>query len=276
MSEPDSPTAGATETRRLLVVTAETISGTELHKAIAEHIEPGTTAVRLVAPALTATKLEHAMGDVDEARVAARERLDASLADLREAGINAEGEVGDSDLHQAIADALQTFPADEIVIVAHREGGSPLERAGIEESERDFKQPITELFIDATSGGDPTVAEVEEVDAGQRQADPGEADPTSGNLPPFSPRDLLGIVVAIVGTIVLVVLAASGSDDLDGLSEQSVKILIAGLMGLINLAHIVGLTLFQAGPYRGAGRKLFANISLIGTPLAIVICLILG
>jgi hypothetical protein len=123
------------------------------------------------------------------------------------------------------------------------------------------------------------VADVEHVDAGQRRADPGEEEAESRNLPPFSPRDLLGILVAIVGTIVLVVIAASGGDDLSGdsgLSSQSVQILIAGGMGLINLAHVVGLTLFQAGPYRGFGRGLFANLSLYGTPIAVVISLLLG
>ncbi len=38
---------------------------------------------------------------------------------LREAGINARGEVGDADPLQAIEDALRTFGADEIVISTH-------------------------------------------------------------------------------------------------------------------------------------------------------------
>ena len=262
------------------MVTAETITGAQLLEAIAEHIKPGTTAVRLVAPALTKTKLDHVMGDVDEARAVASERLEQSLEHLREAGIRAEGEVGDSDLHQAIADALQTFEADEILIVAHQGGGSPLERQGIEESEHDFEQPITELFVEPTSGGEPAVAEVEQIPAGQRLADSGEVDSESRNLPPFSPRDLLGIIVAIVGTITLVVIAAAGNDDLSGeaggLSSQAAQILIAGAMALINIAHVIGLTLFQAGPHRGGGRQAFALLSLIGTPTAIVVCLILG
>jgi hypothetical protein len=47
--------------------------------------------------------------------------------------------------------------------------------------------------------------------------------------------------------------------------------MIAGGMGLINLAHVVGLTLFQAGPHRGGARDFFALLSLYGTPLAIVV-----
>ena len=86
---------------------------------------------------------------------------------------------------------------------------------------------------------------------------------------------MLGIIVAIVGTVVLTALAAAGSDDLEGLSSQSIAILIAGGMALINLAHVIGLTLFRAGPYRGPARDAFARLSLIGTPIAIVACALL-
>ncbi|MGH2985415.1 MAG: hypothetical protein ACRDLO_01860 [Solirubrobacterales bacterium] len=266
-------------TFRLLVVAAEEISGGALRDAVSEHVEGRETAVRLIAPALTESGLEHAMGDVDDALAAARERLEHSAAELGRAGIEAEAAVGDADLRLAIQDALQTFDADEILIVAHRDGGPYLERRGIEEAEREFEPPITELFVERHEGGEPTVAEVEHIGPGRRRADPGEREPESRNLPPFSPRDLIGIVVAIVGTIVLVVIAASGSDDLSGaggLSSQSVQILIAGGMGLVNLAHVVGLTLFQTVSYRGLGPDFFARLSLYGTPIAIVISLLLG
>jgi hypothetical protein len=211
-------------TFRLLVVAAEEISGGALRDAVREHVEGRETAVRLIAPALTESGLEHAMGDVDDALVAARERLEH------------------------------------------------------EEAEREFEPPITELFVERHEGGEPTVAQVEHIGPGRR-AEPGEREPESRNLPPFSPRDLAGILVAIVGTIVLVVIAASGSDDLSGaggLSSQSVQILIAGGMGLVNLAHVVGLTLFQTVSYRGLGPDFFARLSLYGTPIAIVISVLLG
>jgi hypothetical protein len=267
-----------TGTFRLLVVAAEEISGGALRDAVREHVEGREAEVRLIAPALTESRIEHTMGDVDDALVAARERLEHSAAELGRAGIEAEATIGDPDLRLAIQDALQTFDADEILIVAHREGGPYLERQGIAEAERDFEPPITELFVERHGGGEPTVAEVEHVGPGQHRTAPGEREPESRNLPPFSPRDLIGIVVAIVGTIVLVVIAASGSDDLSGdggLSSQSAQILIAGGMALINLAHVVGLTLFQTVSYRGVGPDLFARLSLYGTPIAIVVSLLL-
>src|SRR6516165_1855593 len=52
----------------------------------------------------------------DTARVRANERA-AMVVDLLERrGVHAEGRVGDGDPLQAIADALATFPGDEIVI----------------------------------------------------------------------------------------------------------------------------------------------------------------
>jgi hypothetical protein len=89
----------------------------------------------------------------------------------------------------------------------------------------------------------------------------------------------------MVGTIVLVVLAAIGDDNLNaeggfgaaggGFSEQSARILIAGAFALVNLAHVVGLVFFQATGHRGFARTFFARASLYGTPLAIVVCLLL-
>ena len=77
----------------------------------------------VVCPALNAP-LRHWVSDEDGAREAAQERLDASLARLADAGVEARGEVGDGDPLQAIEDALRTFGADEVIISTHPEGRS--------------------------------------------------------------------------------------------------------------------------------------------------------
>lgn len=278
MTSPDIPRSDAPF--HLLVIAADTVTGSQLREAIAERAQSREVAVKLIAPALAGSKLEHVMGDVDEARVVAAERLERSTKELEQAGLKVDGEVGDGDLKLAIQDALQTFPADEIVIVAHRDGGDVFEAQWIEEAEREFEPAITEIYVDHPDQGEAVVAEIEKLPAGQDRADPEEEEPESRNLPPFSPRDLLGIAVAIIGTIVLVILAASGNDNLnDGdnaFSSQAAKILIAGAMALLNIAHVVGLVLFQAGPNRGRARDLFAWMSLIGTPIAIIASLILS
>src|SRR5262245_11458185 len=71
--------------------------------------------VLVVAPALN-SRLRRWASDEDRARRRAAERLRAHLEHLERRGVHAEGRVGDADPLLAIADALATFPADEIVI----------------------------------------------------------------------------------------------------------------------------------------------------------------
>src|SRR5919106_6744074 len=80
---------------RVLVVADEAVAGSELRKSVVDHLGGKPTAVFVVAPALVDSGLKHTMGDVDGAIGPARERLDRTLAALREAGIEADGEVGD-------------------------------------------------------------------------------------------------------------------------------------------------------------------------------------
>jgi hypothetical protein len=264
-------TTDATGTYRLLVVAAEAVDGEQVRNEVAQRAKGRDTEVRLVAPAIDQSKLEHVMGDVDEATDRARQRLERSAQALERAGLEpVDARIGDADLKQAIADALGDFDADEILIVAHSGGGPSYEKDWIEDAEREFSQPITEIYVDREAH----VTDVEHT-AGHAEAGPGEIEGQSENMPPFSPRDVLGIVVAIAGTIVLVVLAATGSEDLEGLSSQSLRVMLAGGFGLINLAHVVGLTLFQSEGHRGAARTLFANLSLYGTPAAIVVSALL-
>jgi nucleotide-binding universal stress UspA family protein len=75
--------------------------------------------VLVVAPALNSW-LRHWLSDEDTARRRAEERVTAYLERLERSGVHAEGRVGDADPLLAIADALPTFPADEIVIAAGR------------------------------------------------------------------------------------------------------------------------------------------------------------
>jgi hypothetical protein len=87
--------------------------------------------------------------DVDKAREEAQQRLQASLARLREDGINARGEVGDGDPLQAMEDALRTFGADEIIISTHPEGRSNwLERGVVTGAKERFAVPITHVVVD--------------------------------------------------------------------------------------------------------------------------------
>jgi hypothetical protein len=75
------------------------------------------TKVLVVAPALNSW-LRRWLSDEDGARHRAEERAAAVAERLEQSGVHAEGRAGDGDPLLAIADALSTFPAHEILIAA--------------------------------------------------------------------------------------------------------------------------------------------------------------
>ena len=139
---------GADGRRRILVVANETVAGRALRGEVVHRARREDADVLVVAPALN-TRLRHWASDEDRARADARGRVERSLAALREAGIEARGEVGDSDPIQAIDDALRTFGADEIIISTHPPGRSNwLERDVISRARDLYDVPITHVVVD--------------------------------------------------------------------------------------------------------------------------------
>jgi hypothetical protein len=133
---------------RILVIANETVGGTPLLERLSELASRHDSRVHVVSPALN-SPLRHWASDEDPAREAAGRRLEASLGRLREAGIEADGEVGDGDPLQAIEDALRTFGADEIVISTHPEGRSNwLERGVVTGAQERFAVPIHHVVVD--------------------------------------------------------------------------------------------------------------------------------
>jgi nucleotide-binding universal stress UspA family protein len=97
--------------------------------------------VLVVAPALNSW-LRHWLSDEDAARQRAEERAAAFVDRLELNGVHAEARVGDADPLLAIADALQTFPADEIVIAAQPEGSSPSADELVSRARNRFALPV--------------------------------------------------------------------------------------------------------------------------------------
>jgi hypothetical protein len=271
-----------TTARRALVVANEKVSGAQLVDAVSGHLGQDVEEVFVVAPALAESALEHIMGDVDAAIPAARERLDETLREFEQAGVEARGEVGDSDPIQAISDEIVKFDPDQILVVAHRdEEGAFAEKGLLEQAERDFDLPVLELVVSHEQ--DPALLDVKSTKPGAGRKR-GWRRP-SYNWPPLTRRDVAGILVAIIGTLLLGILAAKGVADSHGNgndheegrlgAEAAAAVLIALGMALINLAHVVGLFLFQSVRYEGIFSRFFAKLSLIGTPTAVVISAIL-
>ncbi|HEY7256943.1 MAG TPA: hypothetical protein VH476_09710 [Solirubrobacterales bacterium] len=85
---------------------------------VAAGLEPGAdTEVRVLAPARIGF-LDRWASDVGQARDEAQRNLVATVAALAKDGIDAEARVGDEDFVQAVEDQLQTYPADEVVLVS--------------------------------------------------------------------------------------------------------------------------------------------------------------
>jgi hypothetical protein len=134
--------------RRILVVANETVGGSALLDQIRKRSEGVDEHVLVVVPALN-SPLRHWTSDEDGARDAAQQRLEASLAAMRGAGIDARGEVGDSDPLQAIEDALRTFAPDELIISTHPpERSHWLERGVVTGARERFALPVTHVVVD--------------------------------------------------------------------------------------------------------------------------------
>jgi hypothetical protein len=258
--------------KRLLVIAPIAVDGGALREEIERRAGGEAAEVRLIAPAVTESKLKTVLGDVDGAVEDAEARVKATIEGLRGSSVTATGSVGDSDPMIAAEDELGMFAADEVLIVTHRDAEADwFEEDLFERAAERFEPPVSNVEL-VPAGGGGQLDEVERSGSGRadEQSDTGEIELTE-NLPPFSKRDLLSIGVAIAGTIVLAILAADSGED--GVSPA--RTLIAIAFALINLAHVVGLVFFNSQQYRGFGRELFGKLSLYGTPTAIVVSLLI-
>ena len=104
-------------------------------------VQVANAEVLVVAPALN-SRLHRWLSDEDAARREAEDRVTAWVDQLRDAGVPVHGQVGDGEPLQAIADALATFDADEIVIVAQSDRSSRLADELVSKARRRFGLPV--------------------------------------------------------------------------------------------------------------------------------------
>jgi hypothetical protein len=137
----------------VLVVTSEPVSADQLRAAVDGTDTAQDTEVAVVAPALHKSALRFWLSDADEA-IAKAERVSSETVDrLGRAGIPAHGDTGDSDPLEAIEDALQSFPADRIVLFTrpdpdqrYREDTDP------REVEERFGLPVERALLPSSTG----------------------------------------------------------------------------------------------------------------------------
>lgn len=261
--------------RLLAIVTSDPLGSDSLREIRAGNGSEGTD-LRVVVPAVEANPLRHTLGDIDEPRQEAEARLGRVLGELHENGIEAGGEVGDPDPIQAAQDALLKAPADEIVIFEHEQAQARwFEEGLLEKAEAGLEPPLRMVVLHSDRDGAEHVVNVETASRGTH--DPAEGHEVgTAYLPGLSRADFAGMVAGIFGTIIAVVLAAAvAADKGEVTGRAALAIGIAIAIALVNMAHVVGLTLMESVRYRGGFAKFFRYLSLIGTPLAVLINLVL-
>lgn len=133
--------------KRILVVANETVGGTPLIDAVKKHGEAGDLHVTVVCPQ-NQPKGGWVIYD-ESAKGAAQNRLETTLAALREIGIEAEGEIMDPDPFTATMDAINAFGADEIIISTYPDTRSGWMRQDlIERVEKESGLPVEHVVVD--------------------------------------------------------------------------------------------------------------------------------
>jgi hypothetical protein len=134
---------------RLLVVANQTVEGEALLEEIRNRCRGRDSEVLVITPALVGSRAAHWASDVDEGIELARQRMELSLIAIKETGLRARGEIGDSDPNVAIEDALRLFPADEIVIsTLPPEKSRWLERGVVDRTRGEVDLPVTHVIVD--------------------------------------------------------------------------------------------------------------------------------
>lgn len=259
---------------RVIAIVTDELHGSDPLEQLRAPANGDGVEVRVIVPAVEASPLRHTMGDVDEPKQQAEERLRRNLKLLQRGGFAASGEVGDPDPVQAAQDALLKAPADEILIFEHPDGEREWYEKGLYERAQESLEPPLRLVL-LESGDDEHPDHVVDTE----ETGPGLVDPHAGRevaggayVPGMSRSDFAGIFASIFGTVVVAVLAAAVAGGAGHESGwEAVAILIAIGVSLANLAHVVGLTLMESIRYRGGFAKFFRTVALTVTPLAIVV-----
>ncbi|HKO37055.1 MAG TPA: hypothetical protein VJU14_01665 [Solirubrobacterales bacterium] len=260
--------------RRVIAIVTDELHGPEPIEQLQANANGDGVEVRMVIPAVEASPFRHTMGDIEEPRKQAEERLERNLKLLREKGVEVSGEVGDPDPVQAAQDALLKGPADEILIFEHAEGEAEWYEKGLYERAQESLEPPLRLIVLETGSQESPDHVVDVEETGEGLVNPIADKEVAGGayVPGMTRSDFAGMVAGIFGTIVVAILSAavaSGNGHESG--WEATAILIAIGVALINLAHVVGLGIMESIRYRGGFAKFFRTMALTLTPLAIVV-----
>ena len=133
-------------TKKIIALVSEPISGDALRSAVGSDADDAE--VLVAAPALN-SKFKFLTSDPDEAIERADKVQEETVERLDEEGIDAAGDTGESDPLLALQDALQTYNADEIVVVVHGENGQNWQEESVaERAQERFGKPVKQLVVE--------------------------------------------------------------------------------------------------------------------------------
>lgn len=136
--------------KRLLIIANDLICerSSELPEDVRRQIREADE-VHVVTLMLTTT-LQSWVSDIDGAALAADERVQAIVGDIRASGQEAaHGEVGDENELHAVDDALAEFPADGLILAVHAPEVANWHEQGFADQVRArFNLPVTEVVLD--------------------------------------------------------------------------------------------------------------------------------
>jgi len=137
---------------RILVVANETVGGRALIEAVKGRAEAAHKRSEPFHVTVICPQNQPRSGYViyeDSVRAAAENRLQMTLAQLREVGIEADGEVMDPDPFSATMDAIDAYGADEIIISTHPDTRSGWLRRDLVDRVRDASGlPVEHVVVD--------------------------------------------------------------------------------------------------------------------------------
>ena len=147
--------------KRILVVANETVGGRALIDAVRSKAEQAHDELRPFVVTVVCPQNQPRHGYVvydDCVRDSAQNRLDTTLAQLRQVGIEAQGELMDPDPFAATMDAINAYGADEIVISTHPETRSGwLRRHLVDRVRQATGLPVEHVVVDLEAeAGDAT------------------------------------------------------------------------------------------------------------------------
>lgn len=259
--------------RSLIAIVTPAFGSRESVEALKREAEDGGGAeVRLVAPAVEMNPLHHTLGDIDEPRVKAKQRLTEAVAAAKAGGVAiATAVVGDPDPVQAAQDALLEKPADEILIFSHADDAKDWYEGHLwKHAEDSLEPPLKLVVVDGGPDSKEHVVDTETSGRGYANSDAGH-EVGSAYMPGLTRGDLAGMTFGIVGTIIVIILAAVAATGGTATGWRAVAIGIAIAVALVNMSNVVGTLLMESVRYRGGFQKFFRDLAMIGTPVAIVV-----